>query len=139
MEEGIVPGGGMALYNIRNAKITGNNDHDKDVIEAVETILRRAMEAPVSAIIENSGQDKEAILKQLDDKKDAWMGFNALKNEVSNLKNDGVIDPLKVTKTAFINAISVASNYLTMGAAVTDIPEEHDHNAPAPGGMGGMM
>ena len=54
----------------------------------------------------------------------AWTGFNAFTNEIDNLKDAGIIDPLKVTKTAFVNAVSVASNYLTLGAAIVDIPKD---------------
>ena len=71
---------------------------------------------------------------------DAWTGFNATKNAIGNLKEAGIIDPLKVVKTAFTNAISVAANYITVGAAVTDIPkkEEPQGGGGMPGGMGGM-
>ena len=67
-----------------------------------------------------------------------WVGFDAIQNKIADLKEIGIIDPLKVVKTAFINAISVASNYLTIGVAITDIPEKKDKDAPATGmGMGG--
>ena len=72
-------------------------------------------------------------MKELEEKKDPWVGFNALKNKISNLKEDGVIDPLKVTRTAFTNAVSVASNYLTIGAAVVDIPEKEEKGGGGPG------
>jgi len=65
-----------------------------------------------------------------------WFGFNAMTGEMADLKSAGIIDPLKVTKTAFMNALSVASNYLMIGAAVTDIPKAE---APMGGGMGGGM
>ena len=90
------------------------------------SILRKALISPVEAIIENSGASVHEVMKELEEKKDPWVGFNALKNKISNLKEDGVIDPLKVTRTAFTNAVSVASNYLTIGAAVVDIPEKEE-------------
>ncbi len=110
----------------------------KDSGSPVWTILSRALEAPILAIVQNSGAG-EYILRELRDKKsvskDKWLGFNAVTNKIGDLKEAGIIDPLKVTKVAFINAISVAANYLTIGAAVTEIPEKKE--PPAGGGMGG--
>jgi chaperonin GroEL len=114
----------------------------KNVTDAADRILRRALEAPVTAIVANSGESHAKIKELFSDKaknSDLWRGFNAKSNQIENLKEAGIIDPLKVTKTAFINAISVASNYLTVGAAVTDIPEKKE-KMPGGGmpGMGGM-
>ena len=124
MEEGVVPGGGMALYNIDVEFISGE---DKAITNAVKQIVKRALNAPVRAIISNSGGD-EKTLKEFERMKkeslDKWLGFNGLTNKVVNLKEAGITDPLKVTKTAFLNAISVAATYMTLGAALTEIPEE---------------
>ncbi|MCR4261197.1 MAG: chaperonin GroEL [Candidatus Colwellbacteria bacterium] len=124
MEEGVVPGGGMALYNIDVEFISGE---DKAITNAVKQIVKRALNAPVRAIIANSGGD-EKTLKEFERMKreslDKWLGFNGLTNKVVNLKEAGITDPLKVTKTAFLNAISVAATYMTLGAALTEIPEE---------------
>ena len=124
MEEGVVPGGGMALYNIDVEFISGE---DKAITNAVKQIVKRALNAPVRAIISNSGGD-EKTLKEFERMKkeslDRWLGFNGLTNKVVNLKEAGITDPLKVTKTAFLNAISVAATYMTLGAALTEIPEE---------------
>jgi chaperonin GroEL len=140
MEEGIVPGGGMALFNVSlNIKLDGEEDSVK---KAANSILRRALEAPISAIATNSGETPSKVIEMVRTakagSKNGWLGFNAMTNSVGDLKEAGIIDPLKVTKTAFTNAISVASNYLTVGVAVTDIPEK---NPPAggAGGMGGGM
>ncbi|KKS82717.1 MAG: 60 kDa chaperonin [Candidatus Wolfebacteria bacterium GW2011_GWC1_43_10] len=133
MEEGIVPGGGMALFNLREMSVDEKQEYDKDVINAAMSILRKALISPVEAIIENSGASVHEVMKELEEKKDPWVGFNALKNKISNLKEDGVIDPLKVTRTAFTNAVSVASNYLTIGAAVVDIPEKEEKSGGGPG------
>ena len=135
MEEGIVPGGGIALFNV--LLITEKNEEKKgtDVERAAVQILRKAMETPLRAIVQNSGES-DGVLMQLKSKTDAWHGFNALKNEIGDLKEAGIIDPLKVTKTAFMNAISVAATYLTVGAAITDIPEKK--NPSVGGGMPGM-
>jgi chaperonin GroEL len=128
MEQGIVPGGGIALFNTIPS-ITGD--------KAVVSILSRALAAPLSAIIKNSGEEPFGIIEKLKDnwkKENIWLGFNALTNKIGDLKELGIIDPLKVVKTAFINAVSVASNYLTIGAAMTDIPEKKDKEMPG-GGM----
>jgi len=135
MEEGVVPGGGMALYNIDPSFITGE---DKAITNAVRQIVKRALNAPVRAIIANSGGD-EKTLKEFERMKkespDRWLGFNGLTNKVVNLKEAGITDPLKVTKTAFLNAISVAATYMTLGAALTEIPEEKRDSMPPGMGM----
>ncbi len=137
MEEGIVPGGGMALYNISKKSITESKDLDKQVAEASRAILLKALQSPLEAIANNSGADFEKVVEQLEEKRgnNIWFGFNAMTNKVGDLKEAGIIDPLKVTKTAFVNAISVAGNYLTIGAAVTDIPEKKDEKSGAEGHM----
>ncbi|MEK7609018.1 MAG: chaperonin GroEL, partial [Patescibacteria group bacterium] len=141
MEEGIVPGGGMALFNIVLKKEV-KPKKDFPVAVAAAKIMAKALSAPVEAIIENSGESPEEVvaeLMQIKSKPNSnWMGFNALTNSIGNLKDYGIVDPLKVTKTAFINAVSVAANYLTVGAAVTDIPEKKETPHMPPGGMGGM-
>lgn len=140
MEEGIVPGGGIALYNVLAAgwKQSGEGT----VSDAAKQILTRALEAPINAIVVNSGESPSKILSELKSRKagEDWRGFNAVKNEIDDLKASGIIDPLKVTKTAFTNAVSVASTYLTIGAAVTNLPEKKKAQAGGAGmpGMGGM-
>lgn len=137
MEEGIVPGGGIALFNV--IKDEGVNRLSKNGAKAIE-ILLGALKAPLRAILENSGEKPDSILKELESRKietsDNWLGFNAMTNEIGDLKAAGIIDPLKVTKTAFMNALSVASNYLMIGAAVTDIPKADTPAGGMPGGMG---
>ena len=112
------------------------------VEDAAKAILKHALEAPISAIASNSGESPERVMRDVKDKKGSpanpWIGFNADTNQVGNLKEFGIIDPLKVTKTAFINALSVASNYLVIGTAVTDIPKKDDAG-PSMGGMPGGM
>ncbi len=127
MEEGIIPGGGIALFNVFSL-IVKPGKHPSPAAEAAYTILKVATEAPLIAIVTNSGENSEKVLGELRarSEKDAWKGFNAFKNEIEDLKVAGIIDPLKVSKTAFMNAISVAANYLTIGAAVTDIPEKKE-------------
>lgn len=134
MEEGIVPGGGMALFNVYKKYTEKDSSKLSDVAKASNIILMEVLCAPIYAIVANSGESPTKIIEELkkakEKDKNIWIGFNAITNEISNLKEVGIIDPLKVTKTAFVNAISVAANYLTIGAAVTDIPEkkEDDHS-----------
>ncbi|MEK7174813.1 MAG: chaperonin GroEL [Patescibacteria group bacterium] len=141
MEEGIVPGGGMALFNIVLKKEV-KAKKDLPVAVAASKIMAKALRAPVEAIIENSGESPEEIvaeLMQIKSKPNSnWIGFNALTNSIGNLKDYGIVDPLKVTKTAFINAVSVAANYLTVGAAVTEIPEKNPPSGGAGMPHGGM-
>jgi len=138
MEEGIIPGGGMALWNVIE-EVSGKKP-ENPVAAAAHGILMKTLEAPLTAIVENSGESPKSVMSDLKSKKkgDLWMGFNASTNAIVDLKEAGIVDPLKVTKTAFLNAISVASTYLTVGAAVTDIPEKKDEGGGMPGGMPGM-
>jgi len=138
MEEGIVPGGGIALLNV-NFELFSKPEADKTVKAAAISILRRALEAPVRAIVENSGESADRVIDELGKRSnEPWKGFNALTNKImGDLREAGIIDPLKVTRAAFMNAVSVAANYLTIGAAVTNIPEKKEMGMP--GGMGGGM
>ncbi len=138
MEEGIVPGGGIALFNVYKLEAKNIEGGDVEVTKAAMNILMKALRAPLEAILSNSGQ-AESVIKDLTSRKltnnDNWLGFNALTNEIGDLKSAGIIDPLKVTKTAFMNAVSVASTYLTIGVAITDLPKK-DPPSPPMGGMG---
>ncbi len=133
MEEGIVPGGGIALFNVASEMQVESGS----AAAAAHRILDRALKAPLIAIVENSGESYTKILGDLESKKkkskDNWLGFNASLNSIGNLKEAGIIDPLKVTKTALLNAVSVAANYLTIGAAIIEIPKKESGGAP--GGM----
>ncbi|HEY4498125.1 MAG TPA: chaperonin GroEL [Candidatus Paceibacterota bacterium] len=131
MEEGIVPGGGIALFNAVPAK----KGEGSPLANEVAVILDTAREAPLKAIVMNSGESAEKVTRELKKNQEQsgnkWLGFNASTNEIADLKEAGIIDPLKVVKTAFVNAVSVASNYLVIGAAMTELPEKK-------GGRGGM-
>ncbi|PIR43989.1 chaperonin GroEL [Candidatus Wolfebacteria bacterium CG10_big_fil_rev_8_21_14_0_10_31_9] len=133
MEEGIIPGGGIGLFNVVIPKAENMSHHDIETFQAALNILTKAKDAPFEAILNNSGKsgnEISGIKEDLKNKKtkaeDKWIGFNAMTNEISNLKEAGVIDPLKVTKTAFMNAVSVASAYLTIGVAIANIPEKKE-------------
>ncbi|MDP2598548.1 MAG: chaperonin GroEL [Candidatus Liptonbacteria bacterium] len=128
MEEGIVPGGGIALFNVSMALMPKAGDD-------VQRILVRALESPIRAIVANSGESADRVVEELRKRKnEPWKGFNAMTNKIGDLKEGGIVDPLKVVKTAFMNALSVAANYLTVGAAITNIPEKKE----SPMGGGGM-
>ena len=145
MEEGIVPGGGVALFNVSLANAGKKSEHGDEVSESARRILKTALEAPIRAIVANSGEAVDSTIAALarakESVKDAgdrnWKGFNAETNKIVDLKSAGIIDPLKVTKQAFLNAMSVASNYLMTGAAITDIPEDKKSPMGMPPGMGG--
>ena len=89
--------------------------------------------------MENSGESADRVIGELENAiSEPWRGFNAITNKImDDLREAGIIDPLKVTRTAFMNAVSVAANYLTIGAAMTNIPEKKELGMP--GGMGGGM
>ncbi|MDD5098891.1 MAG: chaperonin GroEL [Candidatus Colwellbacteria bacterium] len=134
MEEGIVPGGGMALWNIAGLI---ESKEGSAASQAAKNILVKALQSPLNSIVANSGESISGVVSRIEkEAKDRkWFGFNALTNEICDLKEAGIIDPLKVTKTAFANAISVAANYLTIGAAITEVPKKEE---PAPHNHGGM-
>lgn len=142
MEEGIVPGGGMALFNVVLNGAQRIVTQDEPVAKAALSILNRTLEAPIRAIISNSGQPESKLSELRAEKSKSgswWIGFNARTNEIGDLKDAGIIDPLKVTKTALINAVSVASNYLMTGVAITDIPKKDPSSGGGQGGMPGGM
>ncbi|HEY4496685.1 MAG TPA: chaperonin GroEL [Candidatus Paceibacterota bacterium] len=149
MEGGIVPGGGVALFNAYLAMQNEIGEIKDDVVEGAYSILEKALVSPIEAIAINSGESASAIKDKLMNMKKKstsqdknWIGFDAFSGEiVDDLRQEGIIDPLKVTREAFLNAVSVASNYLTIGAAVTDIPEKDKPEMgglPGQGGMPGM-
>jgi len=140
MEEGIVPGGGMALFNVDLSLDKLSKKAEGEVAREAWIILDKALRAPIEAIVSNSGGSVAKIVAELEAKKKkggAWIGFNAIQNKIGDLKEAGIVDPLKVTRMAFVNAVSVAANYLTIGAALTEKPEpkeKHNHGG-MPSGM----
>ena len=132
VEEGIVPGGGVALSRCVSAldKLKLEGDEQIGV-----NIVKRALVEPLRQIAENAGEEGAIVLGKVNDSKDANYGFNALTSEYEDLVKAGVIDPTKVVRTALQNAGSIASLMLTTEALVAEIQEE---GAPAPGGRGGM-
>ena len=134
VEEGIVPGGGVALIRAQTALGDLSADaHDEQV--GID-ILRRALESPVRQIATNAGADGSIVAAKIRDGKGAF-GFNALTDEYEDLVKAGVIDPTKVVRSALQNAASIAGLLLTTEAVVVEQPEEHPAPAMPPGG-GGM-
>jgi chaperonin GroEL len=141
VEEGIVPGGGVALLNALPAL-------DKVKVPAGDettgvNILRAALEAPMRKIAENAGQNGDVIIQNVRraqaEKKDDRIGYDVLSGELVDMVKAGIIDPAKVTRGALENAASIAAMILTTEALITDIPEEEPPMPPGGGMPGGGM
>ena len=132
MDEGIVPGGGIAL--LRAAKVLEKVKETGDVAIGVE-IIRRALESPLRQIALNAGAEGSLIVEHVLKQPDA-IGYNAATGEYVDMFKAGIVDPTKVTRSALQNAASVAAMLLTTEAVITDIPEEE--KAPARGAGAGM-
>ncbi|PYQ02417.1 MAG: molecular chaperone GroEL, partial [Acidobacteria bacterium] len=135
VEEGIVPGGGVAL--LRSTKAVDAIKADGDIKVGVQ-IVRRSLEEPLRQIAQNAGQEGAVVVARVRDAKNPEEGFNALTDDYENLVEAGVIDPTKVVRSALQNAASIASLLLTTEALVSEIPEEKEEKA-SPGGHGGGM
>ena len=135
VEEGIVPGGGVAL--LRASKVFGNLKLGGDQQIGLN-IVARAIEEPLRWIATNAGHEGSIVVQKVREMKDEE-GFNALTDTYENLVKAGVIDPAKVVRSALQNASSIASLLLTTEALICDIPEaKKDAPMPGGGGMGGM-
>jgi chaperonin GroEL len=141
VEEGIVPGGGVAL--VRAAKVLekfqinaeGEGDPDEQI---GVNIVRRALEEPLRQIVQNAGKEGAVVVERVRSEKNDSFGFNAQTEKYEDLVKAGVIDPAKVTRTALQNAASIAGLMLTTEAMVADVPDEDKGSPAMPGGMGGM-
>ncbi|MBK6305450.1 MAG: chaperonin GroEL [Gemmatimonadetes bacterium] len=137
VEEGIVPGGGVALIRAQRAlKGLKVDEHDEQI--GID-IVRRAIEEPIRMIVQNAGGEGSIVVEKVRGSKDDAFGYNALTDVYENLVTAGVIDPTKVTRSALQNAASIAGLLLTTEALVVEKKEDKP-SAPAggPGGMGGM-
>jgi len=136
VEEGIVPGGGVAL--VRSAKAVEELVKSLQGDEKIGAqIVRRALEEPLRQIVGNAGEEGAVVVGKILDSKDDHYGYNAQTGVFEDLVQAGVIDPTKVTRTALQNAASIAGLMLTTEAMVSEIPEP---KSPAPaGGHGGGM
>ena len=139
VEEGIVPGGGVAL--IRAEKAIDSLKFDNDDQKTGAAIIRRAIEEPLRQIVQNAGLEGSVVVNKVKEGKDAF-GYNAKTDTYEDLIKAGVIDPAKVTRTALKNASSIASMILTTDCVITEKKEPKPAAPamdPSMGGMGGMM
>jgi len=142
IEEGVIPGGGVALAQaaktLEKTDLTGMTDEEKTGYK----IVRRALEEPIRQIAENAGVDGSIIADKCKNEK-AGIGYDAEKMVWCDMVKSGIVDPVKVTRSALQNAASIAALILTTECSVTDIPTPPSAAPAAPaggdGGMGGMM
>ena len=135
VEEGIVPGGETALLRartvIKSLKLIGDEKLGAEIVFD-------ALEEPIKWLAKNAGDDEKAVLKKVEGSKDNDYGYNALTSEFGSMSKMGIVDPVKVTRSALQNAASVAKTVLTTEGLVTDIPEPKQAPMMPQGGMGGM-
>lgn len=137
VEEGIIPGGGVAYIRALDAlkSLKGNNEDQNTGIQ----IVRRALEEPLRLIVENAGLDGSVVVQKIKEGK-ADFGYNANTDKYENLLKAGVIDPTKVARIALENAASIAGMFITTECVVAEIPKDEPAMPPmGGGGMGGMM
>ena len=141
VEEGILPGGGVALLKASLKLDSVKTDSAEEQVGV--DILKYALEQPIRRLAQNSGEDagyifnliKDVVIK--DSKSD--YGYNAATGKMGSMIKFGILDPAKVTKSALTNAVSVGQMILTTDVLITDTPEpKHDHSTPDMSGMGGM-
>lgn len=135
VEEGIVPGGGVALLRAK-AAIAGLKGANEDQNHGIAIALR-AMEAPLREIVTNAGEEPSVILNKVIEGKGAF-GYNAATGEYVDMLEAGILDPTKVTRTALQNAASIAGLMITTEAMVAELPKKDEPAMPGAGGMGGM-
>ncbi len=136
VEEGVVPGGGVALVRVQRAleKLTGANEDQNVGIR----ILTRAIEEPLRQIVQNAGEDGSVVLAKVREGKGSY-GYNAATGEYGDMIDMGILDPTKVTRLGLQNAASVAGLLLTTEVMVAEAPKKDSDHPPMPGGgMGGM-
>jgi chaperonin GroEL len=139
VEDGIVPGGGVALYRAIEAVDKATKDQKGDIKIGIQ-IVKRALEEPLRQIVHNAGLEGSVIINEIREK-GANFGLNAATEKVEDMVRSGIIDPAKVTKNALQNAASIAGLMLTTEALVSEIKEKDKSPAGGgmPGGMGGGM
>ncbi|MDV4179998.1 chaperonin GroEL [Rhizobium brockwellii] len=135
VQEGIVPGGGIALLR-SSTKITVKGANDDQ--EAGINIVRRALQSLVRQIAENAGDEASIVVGKVLDKNEDNYGYNAQTSEYGDMIAMGIVDPLKVVRTALQNAASVASLLITTEAMIAELPKKESAGGGMPGGMGGM-
>lgn len=136
VEEGIVPGGGVAFIRSINAIEKLKLEHDQQI---GVTIVKRALEEPIRQIVANAGMEGSIVVEKVKESKEAAFGYDAYKEEYTDMLKAGIIDPTKVARTALQNAASVAGLMLTTEVMVAEMPEEEKKMPSMPGGgMEGM-
>jgi chaperonin GroEL len=134
VEEGIVPGGGVALLRclpaLEKLKLEGDRQIGVDIV-------KKALEEPIKNIVQNAGLEGAVVVEKVKASKDTNFGFDAQKEEYTDMMKAGIIDPTKVTRLALVNAASVAGLMLTTEVMITEIPEEEKSKMPSHG-MGDM-
>jgi chaperonin GroEL len=136
VEEGIVPGGGVALLRCQPAVSKMKLDEDEKI---GAEIVRRALEEPIRMIAQNAGAEGSIVVEKVRESKDKNFGYNAQTDAYEDLVAAGVIDPTKVTRSALQNAASIAALLLTTEAVIVEKKEEKkEMPMPGGGGMGGM-
>jgi chaperonin GroEL len=132
VEDGIVPGGGVALINAMSVLDDLNPENDDEAVGI--KIVRKALEVPMKKIADNAGKDGSVVLETVrrvqKEKKNSHIGYNVLTEEYADMIEDGVIDPAKVTRGALENAASIAAMILTTEALITDVPEKEKESTP---------
>jgi chaperonin GroEL len=136
VEEGIVPGGGVALIRAQSVLkgLKGEGAEEQIGID----IIRRSIEEPLRMIVQNAGGEGSIVVEKIRASKDKNFGYNALTDTYEDLVQAGVIDPTKVTRSALQNAASIAALLLTTEAIIVEKKEDRPAPAPQGGGMGGM-
>jgi len=147
IEEGVVPGGGVALLRARKILIKDNNKLAeqkgkgeltwRDFKTAGDGILYNVLSAPLSGIVGNAQANSDWVLRKVEENKNPNFGFNVKTMKFGDMLEEGVLDPAKVVRLALQNAASVATMVLTTEVLVTDLPEKEEKMA-MPAGMGGM-
>ncbi|WP_273646795.1 TCP-1/cpn60 chaperonin family protein, partial [Pseudomonas aeruginosa] len=135
VEEGVVPGGGVALIRAK-AAIEGLKGANEDQNHGI-LIALRAMQAPLREIVANAGEEPSVILNKVADGKGNF-GYNAANGQYGDMVEFGILDPTKVTRTALQNAASIAGLMITTEAMVAEAPKKDEPAMPPGGGMGGM-
>ena len=135
LEEGIVPGGGVALLRAQDAILLDGFEGDE---RTGAQIVRRALEEPLRQIADNAGLEGSVVVNDVRNAKGTNDGLNAETGEIVDLVKGGVIDPAMVTRSALQNAASIGKNILTTEAIIAEMPEQNGAGGGMPGGMGGM-
>ena len=136
VQEGIVPGGGVAL--LRAKKAVGRLTNDNSDVQAGINIVLKALEAPIRQIAENAGVEGSIVVGKIQDNKSETFGFDAQNEEYVDMVAKGIIDPAKVVRTALQDAGSIAGLLVTTEAMVAELPKDAAPAMPGGGGMGGM-